>query len=367
MSVCCKYQIPINILTPIHIGSNDTFSANEYLFLGDNVYRINIVNYFNSEFNRKNQDKLIKRIQDENFSLSKLEYVDVDLLKSFSKYCLVNKCSSYPEKHNIQIECAIKSQNKLYIPGSSIKGAIKTALFYNAIKLNEISDINNRLPFNSSYSIMRDYFKPSENSRYNEILRFLQIEDSSNFDNIPHLHEVKGWHTEKYEKKLSTKGYDTRYLETIPESNTLQTVITTNYDKFFFKELNFNEEMENLLNINKISESLFSLADDIINFEIEFYSDFHKNDLVEFYEELMEYNYYDKPLISLGGASGILAKNIYLKFYEYDKRNNKSYSDNYIRLLLKDVDDSLFPKSRNLTLENNKPLGWAQLDFSSYI
>ena len=156
-------------------------------------------------------------------------------------------------------------------------------------------------------------------------------------------------------------------METIPESNTLQTTITMNYDKDFFEEFNFSEDTEELLNINKISESLFSFADDLIDFEINFFSKFQRYDLVKFYEELMEYNYYNKPLIMLGGVNGIYRKNIYLKIYEYDQLNGTHYSENYAQILFEKSDEKIFPKSRKLTFSDSKPLGWAQLDFSSYI
>lgn len=366
MSMYSKYNIPINILTPIHIGSIDTFNANEYLFLNDEVYRINIRNFYDS-LNTRNKEKFIKLIQDENFALSDLEYIDTELLKSFSRYCLINKCSPHANNNNLQVECGVKSQNKLYIPGSSIKGSIKTALFFNEIQLNQVPDINNKILFNEYKNIMHDYFKSSleDSSIFDSILRFLQIEDSSTFDDVPHLHEVKSWYYDKKKKRMTPKHNETRYLETIPES-TLQTTITVNYDKNFFQELNFNEEKEELLNIKKISKYLFSFADDLIDFEINFFSEYDRYDLVKFYEELMEYNYCNKPLILLGGANGICGKTIFLKIYKYDKRNNTHYSDNYVHLLFGKEGDSLFPKSRKLTYINSEPLGWAQLDFSSY-
>ncbi|WP_295593419.1 type III-A CRISPR-associated RAMP protein Csm5 [uncultured Methanobrevibacter sp.] len=363
-----KYEIPINIITPIHIGSIDTFSANEYLFLDDKVHRIDIVNFFNSSLNNRNKEKFIKLIQDENFKLSDLKYIDVDLLKSFSKYYLIDKCSEFAKDNNVQIECAVKSQNKLYIPGSSIKGAIKTALLYNCIKFNQVPDIINKVLFHDYGSIINDYFISShENSTiFNNILRFLQIEDSSNFDDAPHLHEVIHWYVDTEKEKMFYKKFLTRYLETIPES-TLKTTIRMNYKKKFFEDLNFSESMEKILDVNIISESLFLFADDLINFEIDFFSEFNRYDLVEFYEELMKYNHYNKPLILLGGANGVVSKNIYLKIYEYDKQNDTHFSENYAKLLFDFDDDLKFPKSRRFTYKNSEPLGWAQLDFSSYI
>lgn len=369
MRGCFKYKIPINILSPIHIGSIDTFNANEYLFLGDNVYRINILNFFNS-LNNKNKEKFIKRIQDENFSLSDLKYIDVDILKSFSRYSLINRCSDFPVNNNVQVECSIKSQNKLYIPGSSIKGAIRMALLYNSIQFDQIPELIDKVLFNNYHHFINEFFTSSRKDAtiFYNILRFLQIEDSSNFNNTPHLHQVESWYADKDREFMFRKKYETRYLETIPESNTLQTVISTNYDKYFYHELNFNKDTEKLLNLDVISESLFSFADDLINFEIEFFSKLKKYDLVKFYKEkLMENNYYNKPLICLGGANGIYTKTIYLKIYEYDKKNNTHYSENFAQLLFERADELLFPKSRKITYSNSKPLGWAQLDFSNYL
>lgn len=363
-----QYKIPINILSPIYIGSIDTFNANEYLFLNDKVYRINIINFFES-LDNKNKEKFIKRIQDDNFSLSDLKYIDTDLLKSFSRYSLINRCSDFPVNNNVQIECSVKSQNKPYIPGSSIKGAIKMALLYNSIQFDQIPDLIDKVFFNKYHRFINDFFTSSRDDAtiFYNILRFLQIEDSSNLDNTPHLHQVESWYADKDRKFMFPKKHETRYLETIPESTTLQTVISTNYDKNFYHELNFNEDAEKLLNIDVISESLFSFADDLIDFEINFFSKFQRYDLVKFYEELMENNYYNKPLICLGGANGVYTKTIYLKIYEYDKKNNTHYSESYTQLLFERADELLFPRSRKFTYLESRPLGWAQLDFSNYL
>jgi len=368
MGDCSKYKIPINILSPIHMGSNDSFNANEYLFVNDTVYRINIVNFYNS-LNDRNKEKFIKLIQDENFALSKLECIDEELLKSFSRYALVKKCSNFPVWNNVEVECAIKSQNKLYIPGSSIKGAIKTALLYDSIQFDHIPELIDKVLFNKHRYFINNFFTSSleDATVFYNILRFLQIEDSSNFNKEAHLHQVDSWHVDTTRKTMNRIGTQTRYLETIPESNTLQTTITINYDKSFFNELNFNETIEGLLDIKKICESLFIFARDLIDFEIKFFSKFQRYDLVKFYEELNEFNNCKTPLILLGVASGVHAKSMYLKIYRYDQMNNTHFSENYVQLLFERADEFIFPKSRKITLDNSKPLGWAQLDFSNHI
>lgn len=363
-----KYKIPINILSPIHIGSNNSYTANEYLFVDDKVYRINIVDFYNS-LNDRNKEKFINLIQGDNFSLSDLEYIDEDLLKTFSRYYLISKCNKYPIYNNVEVESAIKSFNQLYIPGSSIKGAIKTALLYEAIHLDQVPILIDKILFNNYHRFINDFFTSSleDATIFYNILRFLQIDDSSNFNNDSHLHQAVNWHAEIKQKKMYRKGAQTRYVETIPELNTLNTVMTINYDKDFFQELNFNDETEKLLTIKKISESLFSFAKDFINFETKFFSKFQMDDAVKFYEKLKKINDYNKPLIILGGLNGVFAKTIYLKAYKYDQKNNTHFSENYVQLLFGRADDGIFPKSRYLTHSNSKPFGWAQLDFSKYI
>lgn len=364
-----KFEVPINILTPVYIGTGETYISKEYFYSDDLVFRMNMSELFNS-WDIESQKKFISNIHEDHFSLNDME-IDRDSLNTFSKYSMINNILNKPKFYN-EFECATKSSNKLYIPGSSIKGSIKNALLFNSIQTNEIPNMVSKISNYSYGNILDSYFSLDflEHPAQSSILRFLQISDTNVYEGKPHLHEIiqlsisKGKYPKLIEQKMGK-----RYVETIPKltkSNLLKISITTDYNNKVFSKLNYDESIKNLLNINKIAESLALFADIVIEYEIEFFSKYHNDDLVNFYENLIKYNYFNKPLILLGSGTGVHTKTIFLKIKEYDNENGTNLSKIFSKKLFGSK-NNVFPKSRKIINKLNQPLGWAQLDLSDYI
>ena len=321
-----------------------------------------------------NQNKFLQMIQDNKSSLNDILGLDPSDLKEYSKYTILNKYSF--KKLNLlqEFESAIKTNNKLYIPGSSIKGYIKTALFFKEMQLNSIPKFIKKFRGEDGgdyWNIYNDIFtsKSNESSMSNSIMRFLQVTDSTLYDGNPHLYKViRLYSPHKKAKYLKQMKIWNSFFETIPECDSLKTSIITNFDEEFFSDLNFNDNIIKLLDIKNIAHSLSLFSDFILDTEIKFFSKYEGRErIVKHYKKLCTYNYYNKPLILLGGGTGFHTKTMYLKILDYDEKNGTDYSVEFCDILFKNRNNYMFPKTRRLLYPGFRPLGWAQLDFTKHI
>ena len=146
MSDIKKYDVSIRTISPVHIGSGEDYAASE--FLKDqlpgkkgkiDVYkRINLSKYYSS-LSDDRKDELISGLSEQNFELNSF---DSKIPNKFKIYTSYNRCKvDVPTSR--EIEENTKSSNELYIPGSSLKGAIKTAILFNSISHRDIRKIDN--------------------------------------------------------------------------------------------------------------------------------------------------------------------------------------------------------------------------------
>jgi len=131
-------KIKLKVLSPIHIGSGEEIAPTEYF-----------IDYANLRFNRLNMNSLF---HDEKFKpfrerfineAAKNRYIgniigDQSLLNRHILYSI--KISPTARQHVIynktNVKAFIKSAGRVYIPGSSIKGAVLSAIFWYVLKLN---------------------------------------------------------------------------------------------------------------------------------------------------------------------------------------------------------------------------------------
>ena len=136
MSDIKKYNIGIETISPVHIGSGEDYTASEFIqdeLQGKNgkiaVYkRINLSKYYSS-LSDDERDELIRSLSIPNFELNSF---DSNISNEFKVYTSYNRCK-VDVPPNREIEENIKTLNQIYIPGSSIKGSITSR------RLNELN------------------------------------------------------------------------------------------------------------------------------------------------------------------------------------------------------------------------------------
>lgn len=366
----------IKVVSPVHIGSGDNYGASEYLPVtvtnkaGKKIKtfkRINVSDYFIS-LDESKKDDFIDKLSNPEFSLKEF---DSRIPNEFMKYRAMDKCSVRPKPNQV-IEETIKTLNKAYIPGSSIKGAIKTAIFYDLIDFDDMDEISRfinkkRRDFNRDYNFFMDKFFTSKLRRpsaQKDVMKFLQVSDTNDVKQIGVYDilsimaaEYGGRKTNvAYRRNKKSKGATISYFEAIDPGNKLEFSINNNYNEQVHSNLKLGDKI-NLININNIKKTIYQFSKDYIDNELEFSAEYGIDDLNGFYKRISKFNTKDAPLLKVGAGSGLLATTMGMKIREYDtglydtiRRQNKGY-------------DYCFPKSRKITKDGAKPLGWIQLDF----
>lgn len=134
-------KIKLQILTPVHIGSGEEISPIEYFIDQNKFIRLDMDSLFQDEEFKKHIDDFIKESSAGNRYIGKI--VDSQLLRKHPLYSLDihQTAQEFLRTHQISIKAHIKSAGRVYIPGSSLKGAILSAIIYRIAKEKKISNL----------------------------------------------------------------------------------------------------------------------------------------------------------------------------------------------------------------------------------
>ncbi|WP_294353579.1 type III-A CRISPR-associated RAMP protein Csm5 [uncultured Clostridium sp.] len=195
-------KLKIKTLAPISIADNDSKNISPYInaVLKDN------------ELNILDIDKITELIFDDTEAFNKyLSILKNKSSNSRSKYkiddLLCDKNINLSEvtktvipcKSNIrsliQVSSCIKSKGKAYIPGSSLKGAIRTAILYNSMEKDELYKNLNTLKYKGNNSFVgQGVFRKEPQNIQSDIFKYMILRDALN------------------DKKTSTAIYEARSI-----------------------------------------------------------------------------------------------------------------------------------------------------------
>lgn len=148
----------LEILSPVHIGSGDKynqasfFEENNYIFVFDPSIFLGLL-----PDNIKR--KIIETVENRGV-LTLQSFLDNSLKTKLKKGCLYSiPVKSIVDINSIkEIEEIIKKKNEIFIPGSEIKGALRTAILY-------------KLLMNDYYKLLEDRIKELENLYLPQVIR----------------------------------------------------------------------------------------------------------------------------------------------------------------------------------------------------
>lgn len=371
------YKCELKTLSPIFIGSGKYYGPSEYVNAnakqGDKkvkiIKRVDFANFYMS-LDEDQQDKFLANLSNPKGRLEQ-EYDKIP--REFTRYNSINKSSiSKDSNHAPEISEHIKTSDKLYIPGSSIKGAIKTAIFYNLLEYGDIDKISdyvrngNRGPYIDywGFNNFADTFfsAPGRNPAQKSIMRFIQISDSTT-SNLPTIYEIltimaksRGGMPDGVENYSRSRSVVKTYLETIDKDKKFTINFTINFDKDVLKEVNLTNKGF-ILDMDYLKKVIFEFSRDLIRYELDFAEKYKIDYLEKFYNDLAEKNCVESPLLRIGAGSGLMATSISMKIKDYDP------------ILFDDIRETFrrqypyeFPKSRKVT-KTGLPLSWVQLNF----
>lgn len=363
----------IKVLSPVHIGSGENYAASEYVKSKAKTKKGNVLNiikrmdvskYFMS-LDENKKDEFLRELSNPNFNLKDF---DSKIPNNFMKYMAINK-SKNEIAPTQEITEAIKTLNKLYIPGSSIKGAIESAILYNQFDYYDTEKIERFIDRASKreYNSFIDSFFSSDVrylSAQKNVMKFLQISDTDDvkqtsvYDIVSIMAaNFSGRKTNMYYRRnKKSKEPTISYYETVDAGNNLEFTINNNYNEKVHSALKLDDKID-LIDIKNIKKAIYNFSSDYINHEMKFSDEYDMNSLNKFYKRASKLNTKDTPLLKIGAGSGFLATTLALKIKEYDyslferiRKQKKGY-------------DFCFPKSRKITVNGGKPLGWVQLSF----
>jgi len=378
----------IRPLTPVHIGSGEEYGRSEFIL--DKIKDVNVIRrvdigeYFLS-LSKERKDFVLDKLTQNKFSLDR-ENKENPIDKKFTRY--ISRLHS--SKPSNEIKETIKTSDKPYIPGSSIKGSIKTSLLYNMVDDEDIKDLMSKISIrhdrrgkekaklhSKDYDSFLDKFfsSTSRNSERYNILRFLQISDTDTVLNpsIVNIITLKAKDTNRAEEsKYEPHSGSNGFLESIL-CKTLKFSLNLTYKNEFYDNSQSREKLglldkEDIINLDNIKKSLYSFSKDYIKHEFDFAKKYGIEGLPKEYQNLYKKNTEEKPILRVGSGSGFLGDTIALKIKNYPKENEKYKDENFYDTIRKTAYRHYpfeFPKSRKLVKVGNKykPLGWTQIKF----
>ena len=369
------FNCEAKVLSPIHIGSGEKYFASEYVkakvktkkTILNTIKRMDVSRYYMS-LDEDKKDDILRDLSNPNFDLGSF---DKKISNNYMIYRAINKSKSNISP-NQEITESIKIFDQPYVPGSSIKGAIKSAILYGLIdeecidfiSSNVIGDNNNVQKWEYNNLIKKIFSTKSiRNPAQGDVMKFLQVTDSSSIK-FPYIYDIltvmaafrKGHH-EYYCRNKNTRAPTLSFLETIPKGSRLSFDIINGYSELVHKKV-FENKID-LIDIDNVKKSIFIFSRSLINNELEFADDYGIDSLYKFYSKIEKMNSMENPLLKIGAGSGYLATTVNLKIkkfdpYLYDKIADGTRGTNY---------DYEFPKSRKITKNGGNPLGWVQLSF----
>ncbi len=347
-------KFKLKVITPLAITNGNKLLKNFDFFIDKN--NINVINF----------DKLLSKLSEEKLytitsyletnpnELNLEQFISEpnEIIKySIGYYNLldnrpVNEITEHIKNyisHNGELVWGV------YIPGSSIKGAIRTAILYSIIEKKQqeyqqfISGKNYKYKEVSRFeSEMLDLNLNHRNLNHRiKSLSYLKVSDSNILDSSKVLF-VKNVTLLFSSRKIN------EFMELIKENTEFEISISLDIDKLgsYLKQNNItNYDYQSITQeIRNYMESLYKFSKDLIEYEKNYFKSKHLNSVYIKYEKLEKLNTKETPLIRLGKNTGKLSKTFLL-------RN-------------KDQKNILFPKTRRVVVEGREdytPLGWIQL------
>jgi CRISPR-associated protein Csm5 len=377
----------ITTLSPVHIGNGNTYNKGiDFIQIGNKIGKVD-------------EEKVLSLIGSENIGqwVSAIENFDPDktyqnqiLLDFFEKRGIRNVeleqiCSQISEiksatGKSTQLKEHFRTKLKgLCIPGSSLKGAIKTAIWdyftsdrKNLEKLKSYNFKNNNGRWSDSF-IDSLFFGKDANSK---ITRFLKVGDI-HFEHIQ-THIYESFVLNAYNKEWDFKPKQQILVESIPEDVSVSFVLKI--DNVLLKR-NINKDKEKgkweewkILpldkGINKLTKIINEFTDSIVEYELANLKDQLFNEagdsMIDKYESLrkkikdLKENEF---IIRVGANSGYLFTTGQWIDKEGVTLNKNEYDSLRKFIQKKEYDMSIWPKTRKITKEG-QVFGFVKVSFN---
>lgn len=352
------YQLEVEVLSPLHINSGHGDLKKDIDFLCHHGVHIMDIDRLLNNLSEENWGKAVKGIP-------LPEIIAKNQYSHFAFYSLNNPVDK-PEPQSIK-EYIKNSYYQPYIPGSSLKGAIRTGLSWAMIKDGLIKLDKRDIGYNPRYAgrtLMARLFGTDPN---HDLLRALSISDTEPLapGTSMELNMVTIYSLNR-QNRIQAKGDRYRFTVEMIRSGTCF-YGTVAIDDFLLepdiaKRLGFDRNLEYL---KKFVPYCNSLAKKLIEQEKSFFQKHELTKVSQFYDKLanlVEGLKENECLLQISWGTGWNAKTL------------QSILDPELFQLIRSQfrlgrrESNIFPKTRRLVEKNNipeMPLGWVKLKLYS--
>ncbi len=358
-----KETFRVEILSPTHIGTGRKISPYEYFYDGETVKVISFTKLISS-LTPEEMESLSLLDKLESHQRIDLRAVNELMGERFANTVLyrLRPSGTSPARGDIweHIKTVYGGAYRAYIPGSEIKGFIRTAIVYRVLKEREpkyIKDIVNALRQRRRYDFRTSvewklFGRPTE-----DIFKLLRVPDVY-FEGDLSLRKVYVANTTKYKTP--------EYYETLePENRSL--TLTVSLDRRVMRVRNSYREY-----LESWKECCYRFSADLIERELSFWRDhrnganigevysregdieFRREEVIAQLEEIMDVNTPENPVLRIGKLTGYFSHSVGMLLA--GDHNLGEFG----RVLGRNAKPYLFPLTRRLTLDN-QTLGWCRL------
>lgn len=358
----------LRALTPIFIGNGESIKPFSYLLDGNIVHVIDEDKFFaqlslkeqelyqkwiesiiypldqlNDEINKAREDfdkrrQLIRRRREIEAKFSLWNFL-ANVLKT-RPLPFVSKCEAYAVKCNVSPEqdgfrlCMKDMAQKPYMPGTEIKGALRTAILYALVsdsknypwlreKIKEISSL-----FKSEtqkWKTIRNFEKIAGNVEA-KMLRGKKkdaIRDDAKFDFLRMIHVSDSTSLNpnslciELTQMFGTRRYTKTWVETISPGSEVSVLISFGNPDHILKELGL-ERLHEWISLPKLLEACYVRSKDILEEEARYFS--NELRLKTLISKLQRENKPDAPLLRIGQGQGFLGITVGLSIMKRDQK-----------------------------------------------
>lgn len=256
-------KLLLEMLTPVHIGSGEKIDPYEYV-ITDKLYKINLWKFISS-LSYEDKEKFLKVSSSDMIETRKFikEKADINNVTEYSMNVHRSVHNIYTdkigdEKNSLSIQTCIKTLDRPYFPGSSVKGPIRTALLFSMADK----------PVEETRRIQQNVFK-FKNAQ-DDPFRALSISDSPPIDIEDMMICSVGTHTKN--KKKNYKFEESGYIILIEGTNSRYTGRTVKITQDLAIDIRLQKQ-KNFIDINpeKIVSSCNEFYGKVIEEELTFY------------------------------------------------------------------------------------------------
>ena len=340
-----KVELALKVESPVHIGSGDLYVETDFVLENGFVKVIDFEKLF--EIVKLDDEKVESLIQIAKEGRVKNRVLNVlrikDLEMPFSRKI---KFVGEEPKESLKIFKHIESSGKAFIPGSSLKGFIRTALLFKFLQENpevlirHFRDINEKIKIEDKRKIDRKAIAKKIESEVfgstptKDALKYLRVTDST-FASQTEVYRVI---------ILGNPKVIPLYLECIPHGETLRCEIEI-VDKLYETDGRIGK-----ITPEDVFEAVKIFSKEIIKAEKNYR---YPRETIEFYKKLE-----GKNVMRLGHSTGYFSKTIGLLLRDLGEfegfRRKLGMGMNPVTKKFV----SVFPKTRRVVEKGNLPLGW---------